>query len=571
MATMGDAATAAVTVASNPSFELPACGWRYVGEGRAHIVVKHPCLHGRVLRIRKAPIGPSAEADERFVRDYVERVLGSEVLGHCEHITVPSDTAAAIFREVDQFRDPHRRGSDRVVVTATSTSTSTQHDCSAFLLPDWRSPTVLSPAADIAAPARGCVTVEIKPKCGYPSVPIYRSGDRCGRHDTVDDEDDCNRVAGVKDCHSQSVGDTHHPSTSGRGGDGTRRHRRDDDDDDIGGDNICDGGAGASDKPHDSIDVIPRCRHCLHQTMKVAAGKWATTSAYCPVDLFSQTPQGVARAVEGLFTTPQNNLRVFVGDELVYGEETVAAPATAPDQTENIKAQRALLRDDAARIVAESLMLPDDPRVSPHERSTKSCQVQDRDKVPPDADGAGVAMDVDGNVCVITMPVPANPPDGLTVLAGVLAEALLRHPILSRILALQREATNDSMAAAAAAAEVLSVAETNSSESSFASEDDVVWCRGSFTDGISRASDELHSAREIVRRFIAGMVGKDLSIMLHVHPISTNPSTVASELVEEGAGTGASLRFAVRVGVIDFTLKRYVHHGSHHLYPFTHA
>lgn len=59
-------------------------------------------------------------------------------------------------------------------------------------------------------------------------------------------------------------------------------------------------------------DVRARvCRFCMHQVLKVSEGKEATVSHYCPIDLFSRTPDGVGRALNSLVATPQNNLRVF--------------------------------------------------------------------------------------------------------------------------------------------------------------------------------------------------------------------------------------------------------------------
>jgi hypothetical protein len=48
------------------------------------------------------------------------------------------------------------------------------------------------------------------------------------------------------------------------------------------------------------------CRFCLHQPSKGLTPQ----SAYCPLDLFSGTPDRVNRALSALLETPQNNLRL---------------------------------------------------------------------------------------------------------------------------------------------------------------------------------------------------------------------------------------------------------------------
>ncbi|OQR81270.1 hypothetical protein ACHHYP_16601 [Achlya hypogyna] len=63
--------------------------------------------------------------------------------------------------------------------------------------------------------------------------------------------------------------------------------------------------------PSDLVHEAKRttCRFCMHQHLKVAEGKARHRSAYCPIRLFA--PETMADALSALFTTPQNNLRLF--------------------------------------------------------------------------------------------------------------------------------------------------------------------------------------------------------------------------------------------------------------------
>ncbi|KAJ2775470.1 hypothetical protein IWQ56_000006 [Coemansia nantahalensis] len=51
------------------------------------------------------------------------------------------------------------------------------------------------------------------------------------------------------------------------------------------------------------------CRYCMHQSLKHGP---RGGSAFCPLDLFSGSPERVAHALDCLERSPQNNLRVFV-------------------------------------------------------------------------------------------------------------------------------------------------------------------------------------------------------------------------------------------------------------------
>lgn len=55
-----------------------------------------------------------------------------------------------------------------------------------------------------------------------------------------------------------------------------------------------------------------RCVFCAHQYLKLSRGDIREVSRYCPLDLFSGRRERACRAIRRLFSTPQNNLKVFV-------------------------------------------------------------------------------------------------------------------------------------------------------------------------------------------------------------------------------------------------------------------
>jgi Inositol-pentakisphosphate 2-kinase len=54
------------------------------------------------------------------------------------------------------------------------------------------------------------------------------------------------------------------------------------------------------------------CRFCMNQVFKLHRGKASVRSSYCPMDLFSGQASRIKRALEALFSCPQNNLRVYI-------------------------------------------------------------------------------------------------------------------------------------------------------------------------------------------------------------------------------------------------------------------
>lgn len=357
---------------STRQLELPLDGWEYVGEGRAHVVVRHPdALCGRVLRFSKTRDGhPGINANVTFVRDLVTPIVGAELLGSWEYIRVPPVTAGRILAEVDDVRPAGRR---REIDTESLLEV-------AMLLPDWRIPMRAQRlGVDRRSMVLPSITVELKPKCGYPSV-LDADG-----------------------------------------------------------------------------SLIPKCRHCLHQPTKVASGKWASLSRFCPVDLFSNHRPRVERAVRGLIQTPQNNLRVFSGLSTVYSDGIGDTDTMA---------------DEIARILTLS------------ER-------------PP------CPAELEANEIVVA--VGAQGVDRLGLLAEVVTETLLAHRVLPKILELQRLGTNDSRAVAELLERFVPV--------DCESVDEAVW-----GDGVSSSDG---SPKDTLQRFMSAMVGKDVSIMLNITPVAS--------------------------------------------------
>lgn len=60
-------------------------------------------------------------------------------------------------------------------------------------------------------------------------------------------------------------------------------------------------------------------RFAMHQHLKFSQQKIPCISKYSPLDLFSESRDRIHQAIEGLFETPQNNLRIFLNGSLVFG------------------------------------------------------------------------------------------------------------------------------------------------------------------------------------------------------------------------------------------------------------
>ncbi|KAI3788741.1 hypothetical protein L2E82_01514 [Cichorium intybus] len=60
-------------------------------------------------------------------------------------------------------------------------------------------------------------------------------------------------------------------------------------------------------------------RFKLHQTLKLQHKKVSQLSQYDPLDMFSGSKERILKSIKDLFSTPQNNFRVFLNGSLVFG------------------------------------------------------------------------------------------------------------------------------------------------------------------------------------------------------------------------------------------------------------
>ncbi|XP_042058527.1 inositol-pentakisphosphate 2-kinase-like isoform X1 [Salvia splendens] len=67
----------------------------------------------------------------------------------------------------------------------------------------------------------------------------------------------------------------------------------------------------------------------MHQALKLHRGKISQISQYHPLDLFSGSKDGIQKAIEALFLTPQNNFRVFLNGSIIFGGMGGTADSTS--------------------------------------------------------------------------------------------------------------------------------------------------------------------------------------------------------------------------------------------------
>lgn len=80
----------------------------------------------------------------------------------------------------------------------------------------------------------------------------------------------------------------------------------------------------------DSVTSAGSCRFCLQQRLKLDLKQRKEISRYCPLNLYSNSYSRFHRAIIGMITTPQNNLRVFSGSQQFYGD------GDSPENFENV-------------------------------------------------------------------------------------------------------------------------------------------------------------------------------------------------------------------------------------------
>ncbi|GMN35580.1 hypothetical protein TIFTF001_005377 [Ficus carica] len=71
---------------------------------------------------------------------------------------------------------------------------------------------------------------------------------------------------------------------------------------------------------------VPRYR--MHQALKLHEGEISAYSKYDPLDLFSGSKDRINKAIKDLFSSPQNNFRVFLDGSLIFGALGASADST---------------------------------------------------------------------------------------------------------------------------------------------------------------------------------------------------------------------------------------------------
>lgn len=237
--------------------------WIYRGEGAVNLVLAYtgtsPSFAGKVLRIQKAPRirsryvkidtsvlteqeclvwkdayeiaspPPREVAEQLFVQNVMIPLLGPEHVDAGIRVSVSRDFLESIEKNVQSQRPTWRIDAASVDILCDSALLMSDHS--------------VFPQAMLRG--ESCISVEIKPKCGFlPFSKFIREGN------------------GVK------------WSTN---------------------------------------------RFKMHQLLKLHKKEISQVSEYDPLDLFSGSKGRIQKAIKSLFTTPQNNLRVFSNGSLIFG------------------------------------------------------------------------------------------------------------------------------------------------------------------------------------------------------------------------------------------------------------
>uniref|UniRef100_A0A0R0JB49 Inositol-pentakisphosphate 2-kinase n=1 Tax=Glycine max TaxID=3847 RepID=A0A0R0JB49_SOYBN len=104
-------------------------------------------------------------------------------------------------------------------------------------------------------------------------------------------------------------------------------------------------------------------RFQMHQALKLHQGEISLLSKYNPLDLFSGSKERIYKAIKDLFTTPQNNFRVFMNGSLIFGglgggaEDTNFGIAKAFENALKsvIQADNGLCTENLLTLVAEAV------------------------------------------------------------------------------------------------------------------------------------------------------------------------------------------------------------------------
>ncbi|OVA08748.1 Inositol-pentakisphosphate 2-kinase [Macleaya cordata] len=242
--------------------EKDAVDWIYRGEGAANIVLGYtgssPAFVGKVIRIQKAPRNKhqctivtsvfsmhenilwkdsidlvsctsKENAGQLFVLNVMVPLLGSKHVDDGVRVLVSREFLEAVEKNILFQRPAWRVDAAKINILCDSALLISDHS----VFPDGISK---------EAP---CISVEIKPKCGFlPCSRFIAEGNALKRN-------------------------------------------------------------------------ISRFR--MHQVLKLHLGEISQISEYDPLDLFSGSSERINKAIKSLFTTPQNNLRIFLNGSLIFG------------------------------------------------------------------------------------------------------------------------------------------------------------------------------------------------------------------------------------------------------------
>ncbi|OIW15615.1 hypothetical protein TanjilG_08191 [Lupinus angustifolius] len=287
--------------------EEDSAQWVYRGEGAVNLVLSYtgssPSFIGKVMRIRKVPrngskgvkisnlalseheclvwkdvvelISSSDEeiANQQYLQHVLQPLLGSKFIDAGVHVSVSREFLESVEKNVISQRPAWR-------VDAAGVDT---HCDFGLLMSDH------SLFANGSQGSGPCISVEIKPKCGFLPLSRFIS-------------------------------------------DGTAIKKK-------------------------------ITRYEMHQALKLHQGEISHLSAYNPLDLFSGSKERIHKAVKDLFTTPQNNFRVFLNGSLILGglggaaENTNLCVAKAfEDELKSvIQADSGLCTENFFTLIAETL------------------------------------------------------------------------------------------------------------------------------------------------------------------------------------------------------------------------
>ncbi|KAB1227748.1 Inositol-pentakisphosphate 2-kinase [Morella rubra] len=225
--------------------------WAYRGEGAVNLVLAYtgssPSFVGKVLRIHKAPRNGSPGASIPTLLSTHEQLLWRDIDGI---VSSPNKEIAAqlyVPHVMSPLLGPKYVDPGRPTWRADAGKVDTHQD-SVLLLTDHS----LFPHGTLKG--QPCISVEIKPKCGF--LPV-------------------SRFISERNATKRSI-----------------------------------------------------TRFRMHQFLKLHQGQIPELSEYNPPDLFSKSKDRIYKAMNDLFTTPQNNFRVFLNGSLVFGQLGGIAHAT---------------------------------------------------------------------------------------------------------------------------------------------------------------------------------------------------------------------------------------------------